>query len=77
MNKVYKNKPSILTIFPSYGIGFDDKRVFSTTNQRTINKKKELKDLDYLDRTHFRQVYDMKIFMDEMLKAKNMRAQKK
>ncbi|CAI2377050.1 unnamed protein product [Moneuplotes crassus] len=75
INKVFKNKPSLMTIFPSYGVKME-KDPFSTTNQLTEMKKCNEKP-EMPDRAHFRQVYNMKTYMEEMLKAKNMRGEKK
>ena len=70
-----KEKSSRVAVFPSYGIqGSNDP--FATTNQFFASKKAGEAD-DLVDRAHFRQVYDMKTYMEEMLKAKNMRGEKK
>ena len=75
MNKAFKHKSSLMSVFPSYGIQ-QDKNPFATTNQFYEIKKRE-EPAEFPDRVHFRQVYNMKTYMEEMLKAKNMRGEKK
>uniref|UniRef100_A0A7S3JNB3 Uncharacterized protein n=1 Tax=Euplotes harpa TaxID=151035 RepID=A0A7S3JNB3_9SPIT len=75
INKKFKNKKTIMTVFPSYGVK-SAKDPYQTTNQDFAGKKTGQK-LDIVERDHFRQVYDMKTYMEEMLKAKNMRGEKK
>ena len=75
INKKYKSKNSAVAVFPSYGVSVE-KSPFWTTNQ-FYDSKKQNEDLDYVDRAYFRQVYGMKTYMEEMLKAKNMRGEKK
>ena len=72
---MFKDKSSRMAVFPSYGIS-GAKDPFATTNQFFASKKTGEAD-DFVDRAHFRQVYDMKTYMEEMLKAKNMRGEKK
>lgn len=74
-NNTFKQKSSVRAVFPIYGVQAA-KDPFSTTNQR-FDAKKKGEELDYIDRSHFRQVYNMKTYMEEMLKAKNMRGEKK
>mmetsp|Transcript_7142 Transcript_7142/g.8041 ORF Transcript_7142/g.8041 Transcript_7142/m.8041 type:complete len:129 (-) Transcript_7142:26-412(-) len=76
INPTYKAKSSLMTIFPSYGVMQGAKSIFTTTNQQ-YEKSKNGEKLDVPDRAHFRQVYNMKTYMEEMLKAKNMRGEKK
>jgi hypothetical protein len=70
-----KQRPSVMTVFPSYGIQIN-KNPFTTTNQE-FDVKRMNEDAEQIDRTNFRQVYNMKTYMEEMLKAKNMRGEKR
>ena len=75
INKTFKFRPSVMTVFPSYGVK-GSHNPFETTNQLNEVRKVGV-EVDMPDRSYFRQVYNMKTYMEEMLKAKNMRGEKK
>lgn len=82
INKTLKGRNSVMSVFPSYGIlnkpGTEPGKLnpMSTMNQ-IYAAKKHPDEEDEVDKTYFRRVYGMKTYMEEMLKAKNMRGEKK
>lgn len=75
INKALREKSTVMSVFPSHGIQ-GAKNPFSTTNQM-FDFQRSGEPIDHVDRAYFRPVYNMKTYMEEMLKAKNMRGEKK
>ena len=69
-----KLRNSYVTIFPSYGL-YENKSIFKATQFSQIGT--QLEKADTVDHEHFVKVDHMKIYYEEMLKAKNMRMNKK
>ena len=69
-----KNRPTKTLIFPTSGTFGKDSVVFRTTKQRM---EAPVQEAEPIDREHHRKAYFEKQFMEEMLKAKNMRMVKK
>ena len=75
LRKLLKNRPTRAFIFPAYGAWGQDKSIFKTTKQRMESETRE--ETEPVDKQHHRKVYFEKLYMEEMLKAKNMRMVKK
>jgi hypothetical protein len=75
MNNKIKLKSSILSVFPSYSTQ-KNKGALTTTNQYYQDKKAN-EALDIPNREYFRQVYEMKTYLEEICKAKNMMGDKR
>ncbi|CDW72421.1 UNKNOWN [Stylonychia lemnae] len=60
-------------LFPMYGLWKDD-TIFKTTKQEkgTLSRDSIQEELKRMDKSHFKQKFQQKEFMEEMLKAKNM-----
>jgi hypothetical protein len=75
INNQIKLKSSLLSVFPSYSTQ-KSKGALTTTNQY-YQKKMSNEALDVPNREYFRQVYEMKTYLEEICKAKNMLGNKR
>eukprot|EP00347_Sterkiella_histriomuscorum_P017140 403350513 len=73
-NRRLKIRNTYMTMFPSYGL-YENKKQFTCTQFSHIGT--QLEKADPVDHEHFVKVDHMKIYYEEMLKAKNMRMNKK
>ncbi len=63
-----------MTIFPMYGL-YENKELFKATQFQTIGT--QLEKADKIDKEYYSKPDYMKKYYEEMLKAKNMRMEKK
>ena len=75
--KNYNAAPTCLSVFPMYGL-WDGKTTFKSSKEIDYKKTDEHTEHNKnVDRAHFRKLYFEKIYMEELLKSKNMMMNKK